>query len=313
MAELKQYPYTPVLGWSASRYDTFSICKRRYFYQYYAKYDADVPRARIDRFKNLTSVPLTTGSVVHTVIETLLSRLRKSTEDINRPQFVDFLRRETRHQVMKGVFEEVVYRTMPAVEHADVARTVESCLDTLIGSERYRWLIDEAVKTAADWVIEPPGYGESRIDDLKVYCKVDFLFPVGEDLHIMDWKTGKPDREKHRKQLLGYATWASHQFDVDAVRVKPTIAYLRALYEEVQETFNAYDLENFSNQVRAETAEMHVYCSDVESNIPRDKDEFPKIDNKAVCVRCPFRGLCYPQEYRYVFPNDASESRAGSW
>ena len=38
---------------------------------------------------------------------------------------------------MKGIFEEVVYRTMPPVEHAEVARTVESCLATLIDSERY--------------------------------------------------------------------------------------------------------------------------------------------------------------------------------
>ncbi len=27
---IQRYPYTPILGWSLSRYDLFSICKRRY-------------------------------------------------------------------------------------------------------------------------------------------------------------------------------------------------------------------------------------------------------------------------------------------
>ena len=37
---LKQFEFTPILGWSASRYDTFKSCQRRYYYTYYAKYDS---------------------------------------------------------------------------------------------------------------------------------------------------------------------------------------------------------------------------------------------------------------------------------
>ncbi|SVE31097.1 uncharacterized protein METZ01_LOCUS483951, partial [marine metagenome] len=29
--EMKKYAYTSILGWSFSRYETFSNCKRKYF------------------------------------------------------------------------------------------------------------------------------------------------------------------------------------------------------------------------------------------------------------------------------------------
>ncbi|MCX6071749.1 MAG: hypothetical protein NTU91_12985 [Chloroflexi bacterium] len=34
---IQQFPYTPILGWSLSRYDLFSLCKRKYFFHYYTK------------------------------------------------------------------------------------------------------------------------------------------------------------------------------------------------------------------------------------------------------------------------------------
>jgi hypothetical protein len=56
------------------------------------------------------------------------------------------------------------------------------------------------------WVIEPPGFGETRINDLKAYCKVDCMIPTEEGVYIFDWKTGKNDVAKHRKQLIGYGS-----------------------------------------------------------------------------------------------------------
>ena len=42
MSPIKRFPFTSILGWSATRYETFSICKRKYYYQYYSKYDREV-------------------------------------------------------------------------------------------------------------------------------------------------------------------------------------------------------------------------------------------------------------------------------
>jgi hypothetical protein len=191
----------------------------------------------------------------------------------------------------------MVYCEVAEISLADLAPRIHTCLDNLLTSPRYGWLVEEAIATAEEWIVDPPGYGETRLQAMKVYCKVDFLFPLGEELHIIDWKTGKMDPSKHRKQLLGYATWAAYHFEADPDRIQPTIAYLQPTYEEVHEDFGAIDLENFAVQVRAETEEMYEYCRDVEQNIPLDKSAFSMVDDDRVCGYCAYRGVCFPDRY----------------
>ena len=81
---MRRYEFTPILGWSVSRYDTFSSCKRRYYYQYYGRYDTEFGRQRIDRLKSLSSIPLELGNIVHDVIGALLKRLLKSEAAIDK-------------------------------------------------------------------------------------------------------------------------------------------------------------------------------------------------------------------------------------
>ncbi len=197
----------------------------------------------------------------------------------------------------RTTFQEVHYRERAAVAVDDMFPKVEACLANLLASTRYQWLVEEAIQASDRWVIDPPGYGETRMDDLKVYFKVDFLFPVGERLHILDWKTGQRDEEKHRKQLMGYSAWAVYHYDVPPDQVEPAVAYLYPEYAEVEQTFTATDLANFSVQVRAETHEMYEYLRDVKQNIPLDKAEFPQVDNDRICPHCEFRGLCFPERY----------------
>ncbi len=297
MREIKQFPYTSILGWSATRYDLFSICKRKYFLHYYAKYDPEVPLRALTQFKDLVTIPLETGGIVHEVIEALLNRLKATAEAIDRPRFHAFADRLVEQHLQDKSFEEAVYGEVPAVRVEDLGPKIHECLDNLLASERFAWLVEEALAGAADWIIDPPGYGETRLEEMKVYCKVDFLFPLGDDLHIVDWKTGKPDSAKHRKQLMGYATWAAFHFETDPARIQPTIAYLHPVYDEVHEDFSAADLENFAVQVRAETNEMYAYCRDIEQNIPLDKASFPKVDDERICAHCSFRGVCFPERY----------------
>jgi len=310
MKQIKQFPFTPILGWSMSRYNMFSICKRKYFYHYYNKYDLKIPVRLIREMKDLGSIPLVTGIAAHQVIEALLNRLKKASQDVDRVKFMDYAYRTSEHLTKSSQFHEVYYQQIESVSIEDTYPKVELSLENLLESDRYRWLVEEAIETSDDWVIEQGGYGETRMDDMKVYFKVDFLFPIGDLLYILDWKTGKQDPERHRKQLVGYAAWASYHFEVDADHVVPTIAYLRPEYEEVEEVFNEFDLEHFAIQVRAETEEMYEYCRDLEQNIPVDKSEFARIDDRRICSICEFRGLCWPDDY----PIEAiTEDDANKW
>ena len=95
------YPFTPILGWSISRYEVFDKCKRQYFYQYYGKYVPDIPAYKLNQLKELTSIPLETGNVVHDVLEAFLKRLQKSDQDIDEGRFFDYA-----HELVKRYFSE---------------------------------------------------------------------------------------------------------------------------------------------------------------------------------------------------------------
>jgi hypothetical protein len=84
LIQLPSFPFTPVLGWSSTRAEIFRTCRRRYFYQYYAKYDREIPMGRILHLKTLSSIPMTIGTGVHDILATVLTRLQKSDRDLGK-------------------------------------------------------------------------------------------------------------------------------------------------------------------------------------------------------------------------------------
>ena len=293
MYEIKRFDFTTILGWSNTRYDIFISCKRQYYYQYYSKYDPVYKRWEIDNLKQMTSIPMEIGSITHDVIETLLNRLKKTEEKINEERFYEYAFRKTQEYCRKKEFSELFYKEIDRVEEDEIYYDVKICLDNFLNSERFTWLSEEAISNKTSWIIEPAGYGETRIEEMKAYCKVDFLFPIDDKIYIMDWKTGKRVIEKHSKQLKGYSAWASYHFSKKPIDVIPTIAYLRPEYEEIEIVYNEFDLEEFSNQVQNETREMYSFCKDINENIPEDKEKFVKTPNKLYCDYCNYRKLCF--------------------
>ncbi|MCJ7824668.1 MAG: PD-(D/E)XK nuclease family protein [Anaerolineales bacterium] len=289
---MKRFEYTPILGWSMTRYNEFSICKRKYYYQYYAKYDPEFPRARIEALKELTTLPLEIGAITHDIIKVLLQRLARSQAAVDRDRLLAYAGDIAQGRCKAKRFSEVYFLEREEISLDDVFPKVKSSLENLLGSERFQWFCDPALQRYDRWLIEPPGFGETRIDGMKAYCKVDFLLPVQQELFVIDWKTGKQDGEKHGAQLIGYAAWASFHFETDPQTIRPIIAYLFPDYVEMELRLEQKDVGEFEQRVRVETQEMFAYCQDMEKNIPKEKSVFPMISNRHVCAYCSFRELC---------------------
>ncbi|MCK4321028.1 PD-(D/E)XK nuclease family protein [candidate division WOR-3 bacterium] len=288
---IKKFAYTPILGWSVSRYDKFKLCKRQYFYEYYGRYDKAY--AKIKNLKKLTSIPLAIGTIVHDIIKVILERLLKSDEEIDVERFLGFTKMQTERYCHENTFIEVYYNEVSYVNPDELFEKIEKDLMNFLNSDRYNWIKVKAIINKDNWVIEPPGYGEFRLSSMKVYCKVDFLFPINNEIYIIDWKTGKIDNIKHKKQLLGYVSWVSYNLKTNPERITPIIAYLKPSYREIKIKFNDYDIEDFIAQIKEETEEMYSLCRDVEENIPKDKKEFTKTRYKKICDYCNYRELCY--------------------
>lgn len=293
---LKRFPFTPILGWSVSRFDTFSYCKRKYFYTYYGKFDREFPLQKINELKSLTSEALTIGSLAHDVIEAILKRLQKSTEVIDEARMKNFVKQQVQKYMLDHTFTEIYYKEKEAIDENYIAESVFNAVMIFVKSERFEWVKNLPESSKQQWIIEPDGYGETRIQtdrgELKAYCKVDFMLPNGRDIYILDWKTGKQDPEKHRKQLIGYSLFASFHFENKFDRIIPILAYLKDGYSEVLPEISEADIENFEDDMYGDTKAMHRMNLDIENNTPVGKDEFTQTESESKCKYCEFKELC---------------------
>ncbi len=292
MKILPNYSFTPILGWSVSRYETFQSCKRAYFYNYYGKYDSEVPLDEINYLKKLTSIPLEKGNIIHDIIRDILIRYTKTSAPIDKVKLFTHIYNMIKSFCNRKVFAEIYYQEQEKIDLEELFIDIKQTIINLFNSNRFAWLINNAIDSKKEWIIEPGGYGETRFNDLKAYCKVDFFFPCKDEYYILDWKSGKYSAEKHRKQMLAYTLWARDTFQLQEEKINPILTFLLPNYQEIGEAFSREELNNFYQVVSDESNEMYSYCTNVKDNIPLLKAKFPKTDKYIVCSFCNFRKLC---------------------
>jgi len=290
--KIKRFPYTDILGWSISRYDKFLNCKRQYFYDYYGKFDKEFSVEKIQQLKALTSTALEIGNIVHDTIRDLLIRLQKTAKPIDKKRFLQYTLNKTKLYCNSKTFSEVYYKQTEIIDETTLFPAIEKILNNFLYSSRLKWIFETAIKTSPYWIIEPDGFGETRINNYKAYCKVDFLIPTEDKIFILDWKTGKKDIAKHSRQLIGYALWACYHFNVSCENVFPTISYLQPAFEEYNVNLTENDLNLLSEQVVEETNQMYQYLTDINKNIPKEKECFEKTQKTFLCKYCNYKEIC---------------------
>jgi CRISPR/Cas system-associated exonuclease Cas4 (RecB family) len=242
----------------------------------------------------MTSVALEVGNVVHDVLEAFLRRLKKSDSNIDKNRFFQFARQKANDYFSRKTFIEIYYGQKDYIDKELLFKKIDSCLNNFINSPIYSWIFMKAITNRKNWMIEPEGYGETRLNGVKAYCKMDFLFPVDDYIYILDWKTGKKSEFKHTNQLIGYAAAASNNFKIPWNIILPKIIYLYPEFDEFEIDLREDDFENLFQKVVSQTEEMYSYCSDVEKNIPVPIDKFQKTPSKQICNYCNFQELCFP-------------------
>ncbi len=293
MKIIPNFKFTPILGWSVSRYETFRNCKRAYFYSYYGKFDEQIPNDVITSLKKLTSIPLEKGNITHDVIRDILIRYSKNSSEIDRVKLFTYIYKMIKSYCKGKVFSEVYYQQLPKVDFEQLFTEIKQAIVNFFNSNRFSWLLENALDSSADWVIEPGGFGECRFNDLKAYCKVDFLLPIKNQYYIFDWKTGKYSAERHRKQMLAYTLWTRSTFAINPQDINPILAFLDPTYQEIGEAFSTKELDELNDQILQESQEMYSYCSNVQDNIPLAKNKFPQTSNYIICSFCNYRKLCH--------------------
>jgi hypothetical protein len=282
-------------SWSASRHDTFSTCRRRYFYAYYLA-DED---AEVKRLKRLSALPIWGGSVVHEAIESLL----KSRDSLPSPTEQEAIVHATVHDRMVSdwreseagparfrLFEHEYDVPVPQDDKRFLVDTVRRSLRNFFGSEvvreayaagRPRWLTIEKLDSF-------------RVEDVPVYVRMDFAFRSGDGrVVIVDWKTGRAEGRFNDTQLGGYALYAADRGWVESPdQIDTELAYL-AIPRFRRTAVGASRIEGTRRFILDSASSMKALLVDPAANTARIED-FPMIDRPQVCRRCNFRRLCFP-------------------
>lgn len=283
-----------ILGWSISRYDKFVSCKRKYFYDYYSKFDLEIPLKKIQFLKSLTSKSLEIGNIVHTIIKTIFERYQINNKPLNIIKLFEYSFNIIKTNCATKTFFETYYHN-EKIMIDEIYTKVKICLDNFLNSNRFKGIINNRLIMAQKdkWIIEPKGYGEATINNYKIFCKVDFLFYFNNRLYIIDWKTGKQIKAKHEKQLMVYSLWAHILLKKQVRNIIPIVVYLAPQYDEKIIITTKNNVSKLLKNIEDETNNMYKYLINVKNNIPKPKDDFSLTTNIFCCKYCNYKEICF--------------------
>lgn len=292
------------LSWSFSRKTHFESCKRHYFYHRFWGQDPKM-RWRLFEMRNITTLMMLRGLVVHMVIADALNAARMGrivdpaegkrnvTETIRR-LYQESAKRlwhiDNRPQGRKSSsitnLLEHYYRLPGTNERAREAqlsawRSVENLLDSgfwrdIVQSDYSKWQ-----------EVESEGFPSFDLDGIQIYTRIDFAHSSGAPT-IIDWKTGEPGPED-RKQLTLYSMYAHRKWEWDPSETRLAAVYLQPDLRIDVFSPTSDDIESLRAEVKQSFAEM----MDVEPAYgPADIESFPMTEALSNCRWCRFQGVC---------------------
>jgi hypothetical protein len=283
-------------SWSLSRHETFSSCRRRYFYSYYASQDDP----EIQRLKKLSALPMWAGSVVHETIENLL----KTRDALPSPEEQEALVRAAVHGQMLAdwrdseagslrfrLFEHEYEVPVQAEDKKIVVGVVMRSLRRFFKSDVLRDLF--AVGRASWLTVED--LVSFHVGDVEVRLRMDVAYRDREGrLVIVDWKTGRAEGRFNEIQVAAYALFAAEQgWARDASEIRTELVYL-AQNRAVRRSVDVRKLDHARAFIAKSAGNMKALLLDPLANLARLED-FAMVERPQVCRRCNFRRLCFPR------------------
>ena len=126
----------------------------------------------------------------------------------------------------------------------------------------------------------------------KIYAIPDYVYRVGDQWHIHDWKSGRPKKE-HQVQLALYGLWAHVKHRVSPENI---VVYIEYLHDGVLafEQLVAHHLESVKELARSSVSDMADYLvdGDIKANKPLPREDWDLALSRSSCRWCNFYELC---------------------
>ncbi len=297
-----------IFSWSVSRARLFEECQRAYYYQYYGSWggweaDAAPEIRQLYILKNIASMPMWAGSIVHETIADALKRFARDGHHIAAGELQARARQKLRAGWIEAVnrrwlqapkrtnLHELYYgngKTLPAEQTERIKARVYNALEHFATSEILQQIL---AAPYVDW--KPVDQLDSfSLQGLKVWCAVDFAYiDPARQLRIIDWKTGADTGETIRTQLACYALYAAEKWFTPIEDVRLYAVFLGDNDHVREYACSAEDLVEAQDRVLTSAAEMRSKLSDVARNAAEEQN-FPCCENERTCRRCNYREVC---------------------
>lgn len=297
-------------SWSASRDSTFQTCKRAYYYQYYESWGGwekgcSTFKRLIYIMKNIRTMPLWSGSIVHEVLAEALREyaINPKSSVLETAVLLEATRKKLRSGWKEAVSQQwfispkkvnldgLFYgngKTLPTEETEKVATKAYGCIQAFADSA-----VLKRIKTIPFERWKPVDELESfMVDDLKVWGAIDFAFTDHDGkLCVIDWKTGAENKEAIEIQLACYAYYANYKWGISPENIRVFGCYL-ANHALAKEYILDADIIISARQKMIDSAEqMKKYLRNSQVNEAVEED-FPLCENDWHCRYCCYRGAC---------------------
>jgi hypothetical protein len=296
------------VSWSRTRTFAFETCARRYWFQYYLKWngwDAGAAEERrvAYRLSNMTNLVLLAGEAAHEAVKALLTAVKQgrpwTAEDAEthaRGFMNDVWLKAKRRGFLRGSPKwnrplfELYYGDGPSKE--DLARAGEKARRAVRNFATSPFFADLLRTDPAGWFwIDEKGRIDDaapavRVDGARVWALPDFARAEGDGCVLYDWKTGAPKADDET-QILSYALHARDVWRYPPEKIRAVLVYLGDGVETREATVDAPRLREVEARIRRDVTAMRaLHAADPPF------DAFATVEDRAVCAECFFKELC---------------------
>ncbi len=293
--------------WSYSRHGVFSECRRKYWLNHYGfwfgwdRERATTRQRELYIQKNLTTLPMWIGTVVHDAAESCLRSLVRRRQPVQE-RVVDMALSRARRNLQDS--REGAWRWDPKrrpgfqfhyyeqeenpVWIEEAFETIRAQIEGLFESRVFRQMARYPAR-----ILEVEELLSIDVQGIPVWVKLDGLMR-GKDggVVVVDWKTGKFHADKSVDQQLGvYGLYALQRWVDSPERIKAMHVNLREGKWRVFE-LTAELLTETTAFISESAGQMKALLQDVDDNLAEEED-FPMLpEGDLRCRRCRFRRDC---------------------
>ncbi|MFQ3548698.1 MAG: PD-(D/E)XK nuclease family protein [Armatimonadota bacterium] len=295
------------LSWSFSKKIHFDSCKRFYFLHRFWGQDIRA-RWQLYEMRNITTLIMLRGSVVHSVISEAL-------ESLKTPNPMDYTRCKGRiTEILREKYKESYFKmwkkeNLPIgkkqsqitnlLEHyynmentkeraKEMQESAWQAVHNLIQSDLWQSISSKCNLSEA-YIEKENSFPNFNLDGILVYAKLDFASKIDGVPTIIDWKTGK-HTETDRQQLIFYSIFAKEKWGWNPEETKLCACYLLPDMQIDEFYPSKEDIEYAKNQAKENFEEMLKL--EPAPNEPANIENFPITDDLFNCRICRYQGIC---------------------